>query len=207
MIHRWLTYLNYSILGIAICLLLGMGLSWISNRGEITCADPASKKCRLPKGAFELSQESYEGISGPFLRLESAPPSLQIPDLRTQLAYNGRNGRPDAQADNTMLHFTLNNGNSVNKKTISITPGTPTYLTYDRSTKPARYSVSPNNEKTSLWFEASPSDNNEVVIRVSMEDEKGELLTEPEAHAKFKVPEKDFVRNAGETWENRNMAG
>lgn len=197
MINRWLNGLNYTILGIIGLLCGSLIYMWLSHSDEIVFLDPKSKQSGLPKGAFEFSPETYDGIAGSFLTLESAPPSLQLPDLKSQLTYNGRNGRPDAQTQNTALHFSL----AGNKKILSVTPEEKIYLAFDKNSKPARYNFSPENEKTALWMECSLMDNNEVVVRVSMEDEKGELITEPEAHAQFRMPEKDFVRNAAEPWE------
>ncbi len=197
MINRWLYWLNYSILAVIGVLCGSMIYMWLSQTDEITIVDLQSKQSGLPKGAFELSSEAYEGIAGSLLALESAPPSLQIPDLKSQLSYSGRNGRPDADTENTALHFTL----SGNKK-ITVKPEEKIYLVFDKSSKPPRYSFSPNNEKTSLCFECSPQDNNEILIRVTMEDEKGEKITEPESHAQFRMTEKDLVRTAtGEAWE------
>ncbi|MDP1880600.1 MAG: hypothetical protein Q8K60_06645, partial [Parachlamydiaceae bacterium] len=36
---------------------------------------------------------------------------------------------------------------------------------------------------------------------VTFENEKGELITEPESNAKFRLPEKEFSRTAGTSWE------
>lgn len=196
MINRWLYWLNYSILAVVAVLCGSMVYMWLNHSDEIVTVDPKSKQNGLPKGSFELPAEAYEGIAGSFLALDSAPPSLQLPDLKSQLSYSGRNGRPDSNSENTVLHFTLSGS-----KKATVIPEEKIYLVYDKNSKPARYSFSPNNEKTSLSFECSLQDNNEVLVRVSMEDEKGEKITEPESHAQFRIPEKDFARNTGENWE------
>lgn len=197
MIDRWLNWLNYSLLGVIALLFGSMAYMWLSHSDEIIVVDPKSRQSGLPKGAFELAASAYDEIAGPFLTLETAPPSLQLPDLKSQLTYNGRNGRPDASAENTLLHFSL----AGNKKILSITPGEKIYLAFDKNSKPSRYYFSPDNEKTALWIECQLMDNNEVAVQVNMEDENGERILEPEAHAQFRMPEKDFVRAAGETWE------
>lgn len=195
MINRWLYWLNYSIVAIVLILSLSMGYIWIFHSDEIVIADPKSKQSGLPKGAFELSPEAYEQIAGSFLALESAPPTLQIPDLKSQLVYSGRNGRPDSNSQNTVLHFTLGG------KKVTVKPEEKIFLEFDKNSKPARYNFSKDNEKTSLCFECFLQDTNEILIKVTMEDEKGEKITEPEAHAQFKIPEKELVRMTGETWE------
>lgn len=194
MVNRWLYWLNYAILGLIVLLCGSMTYIWVSHSDEILVVDPKAKQNGLPKGAFELSSEAYEGIAGTFLALESAPPSLQIPDLKSQLSYAGRNTRPDADPEKTILHFTLN---GQKKATI---PEERIYLVFDKSSRPPRYNFSPNNEKTSLSFDCSIQ-NNDVIVRVSMEDEKGEKITEPAAHAQFHVPEKDVARLPLEGWE------
>lgn len=197
MIDRWLNWLNCSLLGMIVLLCGSMIYMWIGHSDEISVVDPKSRQNGLPKGAFELATIAYDEIAGPFLALESAPPSLQLPDLKSQLTYNGRNGRPDANAENTLLHFSL----AGNKKIVSITPKEKIYLAFDKNSKPSRYYFSPDNEKTALWIECQLMDSNEVSVQVNMEDENGERILEPEAYAQFRMPEKDFVRTPGETWE------
>ena len=131
-----------------------------------------------------------------FLALEQAPPAMQLPDLRQQLVYYGKNGRPDAQSQHTLLHFSLNG----NKTVSSVAPEEKLYLIYDRTISPGRYNFSPGNEKSSLWVEAKPVDN-DVQIHVTLQNDKGEKITEPENLAEFRLSEKEFARYAGATWE------
>src|SRR5262245_28953868 len=141
MFSRWLTWVNAVITGTIALLVLGMGLIWLGRPNEIVCTNPKSRQCGLPKSAFELSAESYQQIGGALLALQSASPTLQIPDLRQQLIYYGKNGRPDAQSDHTLLHFSF----SGSKTVISMPPGERVYLVYDRKSLPARYAFSPKN--------------------------------------------------------------
>lgn len=201
MINRWLNWLNYLILMVIGLLVLGILHFWFNQSNDVVLVDPKSKQSGLPKGAFELSEEAYVAIAGPFLALETAPPSLQLPDLKSQLVYHGRNGRPDAQTLNPKLHFALA---SNPKKVIQVNPKEKVYLAFDKSSRPPRYQFSPDNEKTALWFEPSLADNNEILVRVTMEDEKGEKITQPESHAQLRMAEKDFVKT-GEIWEIGNF--
>ncbi len=199
MIGRWLSFLNCTLIGLALLLSLAGGLYWLRQPAEIVCATPGAKECGLPKGAFELAEQAYQQIGEPLLALQEAPPGMQLPDLRQQLIYYGKNGRPDAQSQRTLLHFSLN-GN--NKTVASVMPGEKLYLVYDRTSSPGRYSFSANHEKTSLWIEGVLVDNhNEVDIHVTMENDNGERMTEPQAYAQFRLPEKEFTRYAGATWE------
>lgn len=197
MIKRWLIWLSCFSLGTALLLGVAGGVYWFKQADEISCNAICSKECCLPKGAFELPEHAYEQAGEIVLTLQQAPPSLQIPDLKNQIVYYGKNGRPDAQSQYTLLHFAIS-ANS--KETASIPPDEKLYLTYDRSGGKGRYSFSPNNEATSLWIEATPA-NREVDIRVSMQNDKGEFISEPEAYAQFKLPEKEFVRYGGTLWE------
>lgn len=197
MIDRWLSWLNCALLGVALLFGAAGVFYWLKQPDEITCGNLSSKECGLPKGAFELTEQAYQQAGESLLALQQAPPAMQLPDLRTQLIYYGKNGRPDAQSQHTLLHFALN-GN--NKSIASIAPKEKLYLVYERKNVAGRYSFSPNNEKTSLWVEGIPIEN-EVQVRVTMENDKGEPISEPEAFVQFRLPEKEFMRYGGTTWE------
>lgn len=197
MIVRWLSWLNCFLLGLALLLGLGGVVYWLKQPAEIFCGDLHSKECGLPKSAFELAEKVYQQAGESLLALQEAPPTMQLPDLRQQLIYCGKNGRPDAQSEHTLLHFAFN-GN--HKMVSSIAPKEKLYLVYSRKLSPGRYSFSENNEKTSLWIEATPVEN-EVQIQVSMENDKGERVSEPDTFAQFRLPEKEFSRFVGTSWE------
>ncbi len=196
MINQWLTWLNYLLVVLALLLGLATAAFWLKRPAEIASVLPLSKNSGLPKGAFELAEDAYRDIGGPLFALQLASPTLQVPDLRQQLIYYGKNGRPDAQSQRTLLHFSFN----ANKTIVSIPPDEPLYLIFDKKSTSPKYIFSPENDKTSLWIKAVPVDN-EVQINVVLENEKGEKITEPEAYAQFRLPEKEFVRFAGATWE------
>jgi hypothetical protein len=196
MASRWLSWLNCFLLGLVILLGAGSAWLWMQRPKEIACEGPLSKRCGLPKGAFTLPAVAYHGIGEPLLALQISPPTIQLPDLRQHLIYYGKNGRPDAQSNHTLLHFSL----SGNKTVTSIPPGEKLYLVYDKQTTPHRYVFSSHNAETSLWIEGSPEEN-EAVVKVFMKNDKGEIITEPESHAQIRLPEKEFIRYAGTTWE------
>lgn len=198
MISQWVRWANYAVTAFIVLLLVVTGILWISRPGEILQGDVELKQSRLPKGAFELAADAYKKFDHSLLVLQDAPPSLQVPDLKNQLIYYGKNGRPDSQADNTSFHFSINGTKSI----VSIGPDERLYLIYDKKSGPSRYIFSPDNEKTSLWIEAKPSDlPNEILVNVSMENEKGELINEPKSNAEIKIAEKEFIRYAGVNWE------
>jgi hypothetical protein len=195
-VNRWLSWLNAGLLGGSLILGLATVWLWLKSSAPIEICDPHSKNCLLPKGFFESSLLAYEKINGPLLALEQLPFNLQVPDLRQQLIYYGKNGRPDGQQDHTLLHFSL----SGSKTIVSVAPGDKIYLSYDRKSTPNHYIFSPQNEKTNLWIEAKPIEQ-EVQVHVTLENDQGELVTEPENYATFRLPEKEFTRHAGIAWE------
>lgn len=197
MITHILSWINCTLFGFTLLLFLGGGYLWLSQPTEISCVSNRENQCGLPKGAFELPEQAYQQMGEQVLSLKQAPPVMQLPDLKPQLIYYGKNGRPDVRTESTLLHFALT---SNNKEVVSIAPETPLYLVYDKKTGTGRYNFSPGNEKTSLWIEGKQIDN-EVQVNVGMENEKGERLGEPEAFAQFRLPEKEFSRHSGSTWD------
>lgn len=197
MIGRWLSWLNCAIVGFAILFGFAGIVYWFKQPSEIVCDNPLSKECGLPKGAFEQSKEAYQDLGSTLLALNQGPFSMQLPDLRQQLVYHGKNGRPDAQLEKTLVHFSIS-GNP--KATASIKPKENLYLVYDRKSGVGRYNFSPSNEKTSLWIEVEPTDH-EAQITVGMENGNGEKITEPENFASFRLTEKDASRAAISNWE------
>lgn len=196
MISQWLSWVNCSIAGAALFLCLLGGFFWLKRPAEITCTNPISKECGLPKSAFELPDQAYQQAGELILALQQEPLAMQLPDLRQQLIYYGKNGRPDAQSQHTLLHFSFNGSKNVT----SVAPEEKLFLIYDRKSTPGRYSFSPNNEKSSLWIEAKPLDK-DVTIQATLENDKGEKITEPENLAEFRLNEKEFARFSGNSWE------
>ncbi len=201
MISRWLSWFNCSLLALAMAFALCGVVYWLRLPHALQPGNLTIKANGLPKGAFELPEIAYTQAGDLVLSLEEAPPALRLPDLKSQLIYYGKNGRPDAGLQQTVLHFSLTG----NHKTIaSSAPGEKLYLIFDRKATTPRYTFSPNNEKTSLWIEGVAQDN-EAMINVTMENDKGEFIREPESLAQFKLPEKEFIRYGGVSWEIGNL--
>lgn len=197
MIKQWLSWLTITLFLLAL-LFVSTGIFYWSQRpSELSVAQPVAKKSRLPKGAFEFPKEVYERIGSPLLKLQESAPTLQVPDLKQQLIYYGKNDRPDASKDSINLHFAFTNNT---KQVASITAGQKLYLFYDRKASPPRYTFSPQNEKTSLWLTAEPLAQ-EAEVSLTIENEKGELISQPESNASFKLPEKEFMRYGGFSWD------
>ena len=195
MINRWISLCNCVFVLLSVVFFLMAAFYWFKIPAEIACEHAGSKDCALPKLAFELSQEEYAKGSDSLLALQETPPSLELPDLRQQLIYYGKNGRPDVKAEESLMHFALS---SNNKEIASISTGQKLYLVYNQN--PVGYSFSPKNEKTSLWVECKPFEK-EAEVHVCMENDKGESIQTPEKYAHFRVQEKEFIRLVAPIWE------
>lgn len=192
---KWLNYINL-VIGIALALLVSATLAFLMARpSEISTATEKANKRVLPKGAFTQTKEAYETINQTIFKLKYSPITFQLPDLRKQLIYYGKNDRPDAKGENPVLHFSFQG----NKTITSVLPGEKKYVSYDRSTTPPQYIFSPGNSETPLWIQVF-SPEKEANVKVSMRNENGEIIQEPWAHAQFTLPPKDFVRT-GTLWE------
>lgn len=196
MIKNWLTWINLGIAGLALLfILLSMGINFW-RPSEIPVPEFPPEKTSLPKGAFRLEKEGYDNIGPPLMSLHFSPMTLQLPNLRNYLVYYGRNERPDASSEQSMLHFAF----SGSKEIASVHPEKPLYLVYDKDQPRVKYRFSPKNAETSLWVKAIPEEK-EAVINVAMKNEAGDIIRKPEQYAQFKVKEKQFSRFGGERWE------
>ena len=194
MIKKWLSWINMSIGGvIATLLLAALVLSLIP--ADFALSDPMTTKRALPNGAFTMPKQAYDSIGYTVLDLKFSPVPIQLPDLRTQLVYCGKNGRPDAPADQVTLHFSFNGNPNLG----TAQTGEPLYLQYDKKA-PSHYVFSPSNAKTSLWLEAS-NHGSEATVKLYMKNENGDVVHEPAAHAQFNLPERENMRTVGRTWE------
>lgn len=204
MLKKWQIYIDLG-LGVASLLTVVVGALFLWMRpAHIPVSNKPPPKSILPKGAFKLPQENYDAIGMPFLSLQFAPMSMQLPDLKKYLVYYGKNGRPDAVEENTLLHFSFTG----NKAISSVMPGEKLYILYDRRLHPPQYVFSPGNAETSLWMEATVKGNaqgNEAQVKVTRKSEsdglQDGLLRQPEASASFAIPEKEYIRMGNTGWE------
>lgn len=196
MIKKWLNWINLSIAGLTLFFILWGLILLVMRPSEIITSDKPPPKTALPKRAFAMPQEAYDAIGDPMLALQFAPVSLQLPDIKRYIVYYGKNGRPDATAENPRMHFSFTG----NKTISSVIPGERLYLLFNRDLNPPQYVFSPDNTPTSLWIEAIPK-GNEAVVSVAMKGENGEIIREPASLATFTTPEKEYVRFGGVPWE------
>lgn len=198
MASRWFPLINHFLCGIIVFLLMGSFVIWTQRPSDINAFEQTMEThAIIQKNAFEMPKEAYMAIDHPVFPLAFYPPVLQLPDLRQQITYHGKNGRPDALMKYTVLHFGFKGSQALS----SISPGEKLYLQYMPKPSLQPYTFSPNNQESTIWIESSLQDN-EVAINVFMKNDKGETIREPAAHAEFRLPEKEVVRMGGNsTWQ------
>ncbi|MGA8164102.1 MAG: hypothetical protein WB791_03635 [Waddliaceae bacterium] len=196
MTKNHLYWINVTLGGVAMILMsFAAGLHFTRSE-KISMTEMIPKQTELPRGSFVRNKEDYSAIGPPFLYLDFTPLSLQLPDLRNCLVYYGRNERPDADPEQSALHFAF----SGSKDAVSILPNQPLYLVYDNAQPRTKYLFSPDNRDTSLWIESS-AEEKEASVQVAMKNEAGETIREPEQHAHIKLKAKEIARYGGEKWE------
>lgn len=194
MVKKWMAWVNAAAAIVIVALLLAAAaLLWMRPSG-FPMYEKTARKSGLPKGSFSRSQEDYNAIKSPVLSLQFAPLSVQLTDLRRHLIYYGKNGRADAKDEKLSLYFSF----AANKTPIPVFPDEKIYLVYDKSQK--QYGFSQENAETPLWFEASLQ-GNQALVKVGMKGDNGEEIREPAANAEFTLPEKEYVRSGGTSWE------
>jgi hypothetical protein len=196
MTKKWLAWINLFVGGMGIIfLLVTCWLMW-RRPSDFPVQTTVVRNSVIPKGGFSRPKEDYDAINSPALVLRFSPMGIQLPDLRRFLVYYGKNGRPDANEDRTLLHFAF----AGNKTPSSVAPGEPLYVLYDKTQTPPQYIFSHDNIETSLWIEAN-SQGNQAHIKGNMRDAAGRIIREPAACAEFSLQEKEFVRFGGTAWE------
>ncbi len=184
---NWLSALTLGCLGLgALFVLSGIYLNH-DRPQEIAPKPPIGEKTAIPKGAFTMHESAYKNLGEPYFQLKSVPVTLQIPDLKPQLTYLGKNNRPDAKEEKLMLHFSLPSSPTP----ASIAPGENLYLTYD--TRAGKWTFSKDNTPSTLWLKATPV-GDEARIELSMVNEEGIVTKKPEENSIFTLKEKDSSR-------------
>jgi len=196
MTKRWLYAINLGLVGISLLLaILALGF-YFTRPLKIPLVELTPKTTKLPKGAFIRKKEEYNAIGPPLLNLRFSPMSLQLPELRNYLVYYGKNERPDADHERSLLHFSF----SGSKVVTSIPPGEKLYLVYDKNQPRIKYLFSPENAETSLWITVNVN-GKEATVDISMKNETGKIIRKPEKYAQFTLKAKEFTRFGREKWE------
>lgn len=197
MIREWINWVAAGIAAFAFLLLCASAVLKASQASHIPVLEVAAANEKSPPPAFEQEPQAYNAIAESTLQLKSAPTEVQLPDLRQAIVYYGKNGRPDADLNNGAIFLST----PAAKEVTTVLPNETIYMLYDKKLSPPRYIFSPNNDETSLWIEVTPHDK-EVSVKVSMKNQKGDVISEPAGNANFNLQEKPFARSSGTTaWE------
>jgi hypothetical protein len=184
MSKNWLSQLTLLSFGLgSLFALSGIYLS-LDRPKEILPKPPVGEKTTVPKNAFLMNENAYKTLGEPFFQLKTTPITLQVPDLKNQVIYLGKNNRPDAQRDKVMLHFSI----PASQSQASIPPQENLYLTYD--TRKGQWIFSQDNTPSTLWMKAFPA-GDEVKVELSMINEEGIVTKKPLENSVFTLKEKD----------------
>lgn len=222
---RWIGVANFlllSLLVVATCLFL---ISF--KQEEIPVFVPRVEPKELPKSPFASYDEFFPEISNSLLALKWVPPQMQLPDLRQELLFCGKNARPDSLASKASFYFSLKTA----QERALIREGERSYLIYQGICLPKGqrklsqeahvgdseplwgeatsaaveeknpYVFSPGNQPTPLWFETKDLGNQTVEVRVSMLDEKGALVTTPAELRSFHLQLQESSKGPSQGWE------
>lgn len=197
---RWISYLNV-VFVVAITAIAGAFFFLPTN--EIFLPQPSChliEKKELPKSSFALTDEAYQEIGkGPFT-LQWVAPKMQLPDLRCELHFHGKNARPDVPLGKTCLYLTLKGSGEtkscLEKERIylvyqgNLEPCSPSPYDFDGrhdfegrivpfSTSRGIYAFSPDNQPTPLWLQAFAVNDHTIHIKINMLDETGAIVSNP----------------------------
>ncbi len=186
-------FLNIGLAALSLFFLVFAAGYAILRSKEIPYSEHIQTQSSLPKTSFEKNKDEYDKIAPPFLSLDFRPLSFRIPDLRRKILYFGTNERPDRDPESALLHFSIIG----TQRTTSTPSSKPVYLKYQNG----KYILSEDNTPTSLWFEAS-LEGDQAHVSVTMQDEEGNLLDQPEEFSKFTLPKQNRTRSSNaKNWE------
>ena len=102
---RWIGVVNMALAGM---ILLAVAFFLIGKTEEeplFVYSRPVQKE--LPKSSFAESEDFFQGIEEGIFSLKWVPPQMQLPDLRQDLGFYGKNSRPDSLTGKASFHLTL----------------------------------------------------------------------------------------------------
>jgi len=220
---RWLSYLNLTLVSLT-GLTLG-AIFFLCPTEEMparTITPPENKS--FPKSSFTQPEEMYQAIGEDMFSLKWVSPKIQLPDLRRELIFYGKNDRPDTPPGERFFHIGLKES----KQTQSVRMDEAVYLVYQQnslpnvpkqtsrrqtsshtpiwgetsSSKRGSYFFSSNNQPTSLWFKLHAIDDQKrVQATVSMLDEEGNIIESPSDLKLFLLSAQPFAKSQIRGWK------
>lgn len=224
---RFLSVVNLVLVGIVLIVLALFIFSKKEKEGLVLVAH--SELTQLPKSLFAESDDFFQNIGESFLTLKWVPPQMQLPDLRSELIFYGKNARPDFLPGKSSFHVSLKSSG----EKLLIREGERTYLVYQGNYFPKEkkqeafyehigsssqpiwgdvslkgeqndknsYVFSPGNQPTPLWFEVKNSGELTIEVRIHMLDEKGALVVSPAELRVFQLQIQDFSKAQAGSWD------
>jgi hypothetical protein len=224
---RWIGVVNYCLFGL-ILLVVAFFLFFAKNE-ETLASVPRLELKDLPKSPFSECDEFFSEIGASLFNLKWVPPQMQLPDLRHELLFCGKNARPDSLPGKASFYFAL----KTSGERSLVREGERTYLVYqgicvarefpqnasiqtfttnpltlwgDASPKNEKiektpYVFSPGNQPTPLWFEVNTVHEQAVEVRVSMLDEKGSLVVSSSDLRTFQLQLQEQAKSQIQGWE------
>lgn len=223
---RWLSLLNLA-LSAAIVIALTC-FFFIPQKDEIPPFATFMLPKELPKSPFAQSDEFFQEIGESLFTLKWVPPQMQLPDLRHELLFYGKNARPDVAAGGSSFHVLLKGS----QENALVREAERTYLVYQGNYSPkgrswdmatdsfttapqplwgeasapedtlkAPYVFSPGNQPTPLWLEFNSVGEQKIEVRISMLDEKGALVVAPADLRTFQLQAQEFPKTQAQAWQ------
>lgn len=223
---RWLSLLN---LALAAAIVLIVTFCFLApQKDEIPTFSSFTVPKELPKSPYAQADEFFQEIGESLFTLKWVPPQMQLPDMRHELLFYGKNARPDVTAGATSFHFLLKGS----QENAVVREGERTYLVYKGNYSPKGrawdmagdsftaspqplwgdisttddipkdpYVFSPGNQPTPLWFEVKSVGEQKIEVRISMLDEKGALVLAPADLRTFQLQAQEFPKTQPQAWQ------
>jgi len=224
---RWISVVNCVLLGLT--LLVSAFFLFSAQKEEIPATLPRLELKDLPKSPFSEADDFFSEVGVSLFALKWVAPQMQLPDLRQELLFCGKNARPDSLPGKASFYFSL----KTSGERALIREGERTYLIYqgicshklqpqaeskdpiaantfllegetplkNANNEKNSYVFSPGNQPTPLWFEVAHSGEQTVEVRVSMLDEKGALVISPSDLRTFLLQLQEHTKSQAQGWE------
>lgn len=210
-------YLNYCLLLVCISIFALFGFLLFAPKIECaTMQSIISAEYKHIDRKWPNSEKLLTTSSFTPLKLESAPYTLTLPDLREEILYYGKNIRPDLKEGKSLFFIGLKNQEEV----ITIEENKPLYLAYtptilsveypqlggtpfwgdSKDAPQGVYSFSPNNQPTALSIELrNVKHEGQVHVKLLLIDENKVEIKGEEALASFCLNLKNLSKAS--SWE------
>ncbi len=191
----WMKFLNRFL---SICLLAVIAATaflWFSPAEIVVPQYTCKIHRKRPKNGFRISPSAYSAIGKGPLHLVQTKPTIQLPDLRTELLFYGVNARPDASFEDPLVHLAFKDGPTFK----SIRGGERCYLKFEQGS----YAFS--DEETNLWIVADTATNGKIHFHLGLLTHDGKEIDKPAAHASFTLPLIQTHGRAATSWDLGNF--